>query len=255
MRSRLRGFEAGMDSDLTRGMIRFRPMLVPTLFVAPGLALLVGLGVWQIARLHEKEALIASVQSGLNSAPAPLDALLAVGATSAEWHHVRVSGQFLHDKEQYLFAQGPMGSTGVQVVTPLVQSDGKIVLVDRGFVPDQLRDPARRPQGQVAGQISLTGVLRLPEKPGAFTPAPDLNTRLWFVKDIPAIAKAAGVPALPVLVEADGAPNPGGWPLGGQTRVDIPNDHLQYAVTWFALALALMGVYFVYHHSRGRLTL
>lgn len=230
-------------------------MLVPTLFVAPGLALLIGLGVWQIARLHEKEVLIASVQAGFNSAPESLDKLLAAGAAGAEWHHVRVSGHFLHDKEQYLFAQGPMDANGVQVVTPLVQPDGKIVLVDRGFVPDQLRDPARRVQGQIAGKVSLTGVVRLPVKPGAFTPAPDLKTRLWFIKDVPAMAKAAGVPALPVLIEADATPNPGGWPLGGQTRIDIPNDHLGYAMTWFALALALLGVYFVYHHSRGRLTL
>lgn len=230
-------------------------MLVPTLFVAPGLALLIGLGVWQIARLHEKEMLIASVQAGFNSAPESLDKLLAAGAAGAEWHHVRVSGRFLHDKEQYLFAQGPMGATGVQVVTPFVQADGRIILVDRGFIPDRLRNPARRAQGEIAGQVSLTGVVRLPEKPGAFTPAPDLKTRLWFVKDVPAMAKAAGVPALPVLIEADATPNPGGWPLGGQTRIDIPNDHLGYAMTWFALALALLGVYFVYHHSRGRLTL
>lgn len=236
-------------------MIRFRPMLVPTLFVVPGLALLLGLGVWQIAQLHKKEALIASIQTGFNSAAEPLNQLLAAGSKNAEYHHVLVSGHFLHDKEQYLFAQGPMGAPGVQVVTPLVQPDGKIVLVSRGFVPDQLRDPARRAPGQIAGQISLTGVVRLPEKPGAFTPAPDPKTMLWFIKDIPAIAKAAGVRALPVLVEADATPNPGGWPLGGQTRVDIPNDHLAYAVTWFALALALLGVYFVYHHSRGRLTL
>lgn len=236
-------------------MIRFRPMLVPTLFVVPGLALLIGLGVWQIARLHQKETLIAAVQAGFNSAPQPLNELLAGGAAHAEWHHVRVSGRFLNDKEQYLFAQGPMGATGVQVVTPFVQPDSGIILVDRGFVPDSLRDPAQRLQGQIAGLVSLTGVLRLPEKPGPFTPAPDLKTRLWFVRDVPAIAKAAGVSVLPVLIDADATPNPGGWPLGGQTRIDIPNDHLQYAVTWFALALALLGVYFVYHHSRGRLTL
>lgn len=236
-------------------MIRFRPMLVPTLFVAPGLALLIGLGVWQIARLHQKEALIASVQAGFNSAPEPLNQLLTAGNASAEWHHVRISGHFLHNKEQYLFAQGPMGAIGVQVVTPLAEPDGRIVLVDRGFVPDGLRDPARRAQGQIAGPVSLTGVVRLTEKPGPFTPTPDLKTRLWFVRDIPSMAKAAGVPALPVLIDADAAPNPGGWPLGGQTRIDIPNDHLGYAMTWFALALALLGVYFVYHHSRGRLTL
>jgi surfeit locus 1 family protein len=184
----------------------------------------------------------------------PLADAVKIGIQHAEWRHVQVSGRFMHDREQYLFALGPLGATGVQVVTPLIQEDGTAVLVDRGFVPDQLKDPVRRMQGQESGDVSVSGVLRLSEKPGTFTPTPDLKRRLWFVKDIPAIAAAAGVSALPVLVEADAIPNPGGWPLGGQTRVDFPNDHLQYAVTWFGLALVLAGVYLLYHHSRERLT-
>jgi surfeit locus 1 family protein len=68
------------------------------------------------------------------------------------------------------------------------------------------------------------------------------------------MAKASGIQVPPVLIEADGTPNPGGWPLGGQTRVEFPNDHLQYAITWFGLALALSAVYLTYHRSRGRLS-
>jgi surfeit locus 1 family protein len=236
-------------------MIRFRPLLIPTLVLVPGLALLLGLGIWQIERLHEKEALIASVEAGLTAPPVPLKLLLQADPEAAEWRHVRLSGHFLHDREQYVFAQGPSGATGVQVITPLVEQDGDTVLVDRGFVPDALRDPMRRVQGQLEGEVSLMGILRLSQQPGAFTPRPDSATRLWFVKDVAAIAGAAGVEAAPVLIEVDATPNPGGWPLGGQTRVDFPNDHLQYAMTWFGLALALLGVYLVYHHSRGRLTL
>ena len=236
-------------------MIRFRPLLVPTLVLVPGLALLAGLGVWQIERLHEKEALIARVEAGLAAPPVAIKDALKTGPAAAEWRHVRLSGRFLNEHEQYVFAQGPQGATGVHVVTPLVQPDGDTVLVDRGFVPDALRDPARRLRGQLTGEVSLTGVLRLSQEPGAFTPQPEPKSRLWFVKDVPAIAKAAGVSVAPVLVEADLSPNPGGWPLGGQTRVDFPNDHLQYAMTWFGLALALLAVYLVYHHSRGRLTL
>jgi surfeit locus 1 family protein len=166
-----------------------------------------------------------------------------------------VTGRFLHDKELYLFAQGPRGAFGVHVVTPLVQDNGEAVLVDRGFVPDALRDPRTRPAGQVAGEVSVTGVLRVSQQPGLFTPAPNTTTRLWFVKDVPTMAKAAGLALPPIVIEADATPNPGGWPLGGQTRVDFPNDHLQYAMTWFGLALALVGVYLVYHRSRGRLSI
>jgi surfeit locus 1 family protein len=236
-------------------MIRFRPMLGPTLWFVPGVALLLGLGVWQIERLSEKEVLIASVESGMKAAPVPLADALKGGAANAEWHHVQVMGRFLHEKESYLFARGPMSAVGVQVITPLAQDNGETVLVNRGFVPAALRDPQTRAAGQIDGEVSLTGVLRLSQLPGPFTPAPDLKTRLWFVKDIPAIASSVGVGAPPVIVEADETPNPGGWPLGGQTNVDIPNDHLQYAITWFGLALALTGVYLLFHMRQGRLGL
>jgi len=234
--------------------IRFRPLLGPTLWFLPGLALLIGLGVWQLERLGEKEALIASVTTGMAAPAVPLAEALRQGA-NAEWRHVRVTGRFLHAKEMYLFAQGPRGAFGVQVVTPLVQNDGETVLIDRGFVPEALRNPRTREAGQAAGEVSVTGVLRLSQQPGLFTPAPNAATRLWFVKDVPGMAKAAGVAAPPIIIEADATPNPGGWPLGGQTRVDFPNDHLQYAMTWFGLALALTGVYLVYHGSRGRLSI
>jgi surfeit locus 1 family protein len=234
-------------------MLRFRPLLVPTLCLIPALALLLGLSIWQLDRLQQKETLIASVEAGLNGPAAPLDQLLKSGIAGAEWRRVSVFGHFLNDKEQYLFAQGPGGALGVQVITPLVMADGRTVLVDRGFVPDALRDPAQRWQGQLSNNVPVTGILRISQQPGLFTPAHDPATRLWFVKDVPAIANAAGVSAVPVLIEADAGPNPGGWPLGGQTRVDFPNDHLQYAITWFGLALTLLAVYFVYHHSRGRL--
>jgi surfeit locus 1 family protein len=235
-------------------MIRFRPLLLPTLCVVPALALLIGLGVWQIQRLSWKEALIAQVETGMKAPPEPLEAALAHDPAEAEWHHVRVTGRFLNDKEVYLFAQGPRNAVGVQIVTPLVQDGGRIVLVNRGFVPEALRAPATRAAGQIAGPTSLTGVLRLSQKPGPFTPAPDLKSRLWFVKNVPAIAAAMGISVeAPVIIEADAAPNPGGWPLGGQTIVDFPNDHLQYAISWFGLALALTGVYLLYHVRQGRL--
>jgi surfeit locus 1 family protein len=235
-------------------MIRFRPQLVPTLWFLPGLALLVGLGIWQIQRLHEKEALIASVEAGMKAPAAPLaDVIARDGPGNAEWHHVRVMGRFLHDKEVYIFAQGPLGASGVQVVTPFVEDSGETILVNRGFVPEALRKPEARSGGQIDGETALTGVLRLSQQGGLFTPAADVKSRMWFVKDVPGMATAMGVSVPPYIVEADATPNPGGWPLGGQTVVDFPNSHLQYAITWFGLALALTGVYLVYHAHQGRL--
>jgi len=236
-------------------MIRFRPLLGPTLWFLFGFALLAGLGVWQIERLDEKEALIATIQTGMGAAPVPLADVLNQGAAIGEYRHVRVTGRFLHESELYLFSRGPLGAVGVDIVTPLVQENGQTVLVDRGFVPDALRDPKTRQAGQTSGEVTLTGVLRLPQKPGMFTPPTDAGARLWFVKDVPSMAASLGLDAPPVLIEADATPNPGGWPLGGRTQTDIPNDHLQYAMTWFGLALALFAVYLIYHKGRGRLSI
>jgi surfeit locus 1 family protein len=224
----------------------FRPLLVPTLCFIPALALLVGLGVWQLERLQEKETLIASVAAGLSAAPEPIEQALAEGAAHAEWRHVRLSGRFLNAKEAYLFAQGPRNAIGVQVIAPFVLDSGGTILVNRGFVPDALRSPATREAGMIEGATAMTGVLRLTQKPGPFTPKPDPVSRLWYVKDVPAIAAALGVTVPAVIVEADATPNPGGWPLGGQTIVDFPNSHLQYALTWFSLALTLACFYVFY---------
>lgn len=137
---------------------------------------------------------------------------------------------------------------------PFVEDSGAVVLIDRGFVPDALRDPASREAGQPRGGVQVTGILRFSEEPGFFTPPPEAKSRLVFVKNVPAIASILHVrPQAPVLIEADASPNPGGFPLGGQTLVDFPNNHLAYAVTWFGLALALLAVYLLYHRRQGRL--
>jgi surfeit locus 1 family protein len=102
--------------------------------------------------------------------------------------------------------------------------------------------------------VHVTGVWRVPDPPGTFTPPPDSAKRIWFARDLKAIATADHLSlAAPVVIEADSAPNPGGWPRGGQTMVSFRNQHLSYAVTWFGLALCLLGVWLAYHISKGRI--
>ena len=143
-------------------------------------------------------------------------------------------------------------------MTPLSTDDGRIVLFNRGWVPQEQKDPAKRAQGQVTGRVDLTGIVRRNQERRQFAPenVPDKN--VWFHVDVPLMRGMAGGKPEPKLdaffLDADAAPNPGGLPIGGQTRLDIPNDHLQYAITWFLLALALAGVYLAYHWENGRLT-
>ena len=119
-------------------------------------------------------------------------------------------------------------------------------------------DPKHPERGAAFLPLSrrIVGVWRYGDAPGAFTPHPDLAKRIWYVRDVAAIARADHIkPAAPVLIEADATPNPGGWPKGGQTVVTFRNEHLQYAITWFLMAAGLLGVYLAYHVSKGRLGL
>jgi surfeit locus 1 family protein len=239
--------------------IRFRPLPGLTIATAIMLASLLGLGIWQLERLQWKLALIAHV-AGLMAAPAvSLDDVFQGQAhgriDEADYRRVRVQGRFLNDKEVYVFATGPDGGPVYHVITPLrADTNGALIFVDRGIVPPEVRDPARRPQGELGGDGEIVGILRGPDRSGWFTPPPDAAQRVFYARDLVVIADfvKAGT-AFPMFVDADATPIPGGWPKGGQTQIAFRNEHLQYAITWFALALGLAGVYLAYHAAQNRL--
>ena len=235
-------------------MTRFRPLFWPTLFTAPAVLLLLGLGSWQIQRLYWKQDLIAQRQVAVSAAPILATGNLEEDARGMEFHHVTDEGIFLHDKEIFLGATSEAGRQGYQVLTPLLEPGGRIVLVNRGFIPAELKDPAKRAAGQILGTVRVQGLLRLPPagKPTWFLPdnRPDLN--YWFWVDLPAMSAADKLDRVASFyIDTDASPNPGGWPKGGVTRLALPNDHLQYAITWFSLAVALMVIYFLFHRRNA----
>ena len=235
--------------------LRFRPLLGFTLLCLPIFLVLVGLGVWQLERLQWKRGLIAEMNHNLTAAPIGLDAAIALG-DRAQYRPVALAGRFENAKEIYLYTTGPNGVPVYHLLTPLVLFDGRAVLVDRGLVPAALRDPASRPGSEPDGIVHLVAIWRRPDKPGPFTPTPDIRHRVWFTRDLSGIARAENLRFVaPVILEAEGPTGGGPWPRGGQTRVDLPNDHLQYALTWFLLAGALIVIYFVYHRAQGRFLL
>lgn len=227
--------------------IRRYPGLTVATLIA--FAILMALGFWQLNRLHQKEALLAAIHAGLAGDTRPLPAAVADPAPWA-YKRVTVTGTFDHGREMHWFAPSVRDEVGYHVLTPLIRTDGVAVLVDRGWVPEAMRDAATRPRGQLAGVVTVTGIARIPRKPAFFVPAPRPERREWFGIDLAAMSKTAGYPLAPLVVEADATPNPGGLPMGGQTRVQIPNDHLQYAVTWFGFAATLIVIYIVYVRRR-----
>lgn len=242
-------------------MSRWRALMAPGLATLVAFAILIGLGAWQLERLAFKEDLIARIDARAHGAPGeivPEAHWPGWDPDADEFRRVRLTGTFEHDAEalvQGLFAgeDGGPPILGFFLFTPLRFADGARVLVNRGFVPAELREPAARPQSRPAGEATLTGLVRAAEPRNLFTPADVPAERRFFVKDPAAIAAAERLDrTAPFYVEADATPNPGGWPRGGQTRLDIPNNHLQYALTWFGLALTLVCVFGAFARKRLR---
>jgi surfeit locus 1 family protein len=232
---------------------------VPALFTLVGLALLTGLGVWQIERKAWKEALIDAIGRRMNEAPMllpPPERWPSLDAAHDEFTKVAFHAVFENEREALVFAgasafRPDVSGTGYWVFTPARLSDGARVVVNRGFVPEANKDPATRPVGLVATPVEIIGVLRWPEHAGLFTPAGDPARNLWFARDQLTIAAAKGWGNVaPFYLEQEAPVPPGGLPTPGKLMVALPNNHLQYALTWFALAIVLVTVFIAFARSR-----
>ena len=251
--------------------------MIRRLFAALCLALAAGfaaLGVWQVERRAWKLDLIAKVEARVRAAPS---ALPDDGSGDLAYRRVRVSGRLLNHRETFVQAVTTRGA-GWWVMTPLVLSptpcratpgihrtanlpavgcadgwmpgrarhDGaEVILVNRGFVPQERRDPGKRLSP--AGTVTVTGLIRITEPGGAFLRSNDPAANRWHSRDVAAIARARHLPrAAPFFIDADATPNPGGYPIGGLTIIAFRNNHLMYAITWFGLAvLSLVGAVLV----------
>ncbi|TCU65091.1 surfeit locus 1 family protein [Bradyrhizobium sp. R2.2-H] len=224
------------------------PSLWLTALLLIAFAILVALGVWQIERRAWKLALIDRVEQRVHAPAQPVPSPAswpAISAANDEYRHVSVSGRFLHDREtlvQAVTEEGP----GYWVLTPLKRSDGTLVLINRGFVPSERRAASTRRGGNPDGQVEITGLIRMTEPKGGFLRdnAPQHNR--WYSRDVAAIAAARGLhDVAPFFVDADAGSQIAGGPIGGLTVIRFPNNHLIYALTWFALAFMLAGKLFV----------
>ncbi|MEM6757924.1 MAG: SURF1 family protein [Pseudomonadota bacterium] len=209
-----------------------------------GVGILVWLGTWQVQRLGWKEGLLSSIEAQISADPQPLDA--AVTPSFQRYAPVTVTGTFGDRHIRMLASRKSIGPV-YRIIRPFAVEGASPILIDTGWVPDgtAVPDPAN-------GLLTLTGNLDAPIEADGFTPAPDLENNLWFARDVPAMADALGTrPILVVLREmpaTDLGVTP--WPVD---TAGIPNDHLQYAVTWFSLALiwGAMTAYFLLRTRRS----
>jgi surfeit locus 1 family protein len=238
--------------------MRDKRLLWPTLATLAAFAFLISLGNWQMRRLDWKQGLIGSIAERTHAAPVTLalaEERAGLGG-DVEYTRVKVEGQLLNDREILLYALDDNYGPGFHVITPLRLADGSIVLVNRGFVPNDLRDSAKRVAGQLSGDVTVTGLLRVADVQTMFVPGNDVAKNIWYWRDIDAMAKTLGADAPRVhryVIDAEAnPPTPGGWPKGGVTRLELPNRHFEYALTWYGLAGALVAVYLAFIATRWR---
>ncbi len=234
------------------GRKRFRPTFWATVFTIPALVILLGLGTWQLQRLGWKEEQIAIRQERSQPPGIELPARFPDPA-GVEFFRVRLTGEFLHDQEFYLGARTENGRVGIAVVTPFRLTDGRVLLVNRGWVPEDRRDPATRAEGQLQGEIEIAALLRTDGWKGVdFAKPPNKpEDRFYFWLDLPVMADYVDQPIITeVYADAVATEIPGGLPIGGQTRIQLKNDHLEYAITWYSFAVILAVIYFLFHYRR-----
>jgi surfeit locus 1 family protein len=223
---------------------------------ALGVAALVALGTWQLHRRAWKLDLIQRIENRVHAPPVAAPGRAewpTVTASTHEYRRVRATGVFLHERETLVRASTELGF-GFWVLTPLRTPDGTLVLVNRGFVPPERRDPATRAAGQIAGETTVTGLLRMTEPGGAFLRANDPSADRWYARDVAAIAAARGLgDVAPYFIDADAASSVPDGPVGGLTVIAFHNNHLIYAITWYALAMMLAGATAYIVREQGRL--
>jgi surfeit locus 1 family protein len=231
------------------------------LFVAVAICVLAALGTWQLERLSWKEGLIAELDAKLSAKPAdlpPRERWPRLEQTKEEFRRVAFPAEFLPGEEALVYSSGSSlrpdaAGPGYWVFSPARLTGGSIVAVNRGFVPEGKQDP--KAHAQPSGVIDIVGAMRWPEARGQFTPADEPQKNLWFARDPAAMAAAKNWGTIaPFYVDQEAPLAAGGLPKAGPLKASLPNNHLQYAVTWYGLAAVVLIAALFFWRSRRRAT-
>ena len=239
-----------------------RGLILPGVLSLAALAVLITLGNWQMQRLSWKENLIATISARVNEPVRVLPAAATWPSFEIDANEYRAffaRGRFRHQNEVQVYTvlsepKGSFGGAGYWVLTPFELEDGGIVIVNRGFVPQELKNPASRAEGQTEGIVRIAGLLRAREQPNYFTPTNDLAKNAWYRRDPAAIAHAFDLKNVaPFMLDATGEYRPDMLPQPNETKLTFTNNHLGYALTWYGLACTLIGVFtaFAWQRLRG----
>lgn len=231
-------------------------LVYPLILTLIALGVLVSLGNWQMERMAWKADLIKLVNERVASPAISFKELVqrSPKLEDVRFQPVRLRGTFDHSEERHYFLPYK-GKVGWHIITPFILETGEIVLVDRGFVPDALKEAKERPKGLITGLQEIEGLVRLSEKRNYFSPLNDVRQNKWYVRDLKELYGSLKMPkdrqsSWPFMVDQKRIATSGEWPLPGVTKVSFTDKHFGYALTWYGLALTLIGVFFAFAYSR-----
>ena len=231
----------------------FKPRLWPTLMTIPLLICLILLGNWQVERLDWKLSLIEKLKNRVEMATVPLPNQTS-HSDDLEYLSVSVSGIFVHDQEMTMYSVGPNGEPGYDLYTPFALDGGRIVIINRGWVHEKMKNQSDRPDTLVEGQVIINGLLRKPWAKLWYGPANEPENNNWFYGDIDEMVSAHNLnEVFPVYLFASKVDGDNTYPVAGRTEFNIVNNHLDYALTWYGLAIVLIGIYFIAHIRKKEL--
>jgi len=242
-------------------MNRVHFQLVPSLFFVIALAILLALGTWQVKRFSWKTNLIETINSRIDLPPQPLPSPRTwkrLDLDNMNYRPVKVSGRFNYKDEVHLFTQVPAGKAtysgaGYWVIVPFSLDGGGAVLVNRGFVPEKFKQQRTRLKSQVKGRQTITGFIKTDQGANYFTPETDFKKNIWYTRNIKAISEHLELEnAAPFLIAQSGDANKDRLPQPRELNVNLENRHLGYAITWYGLALTLIGVFVVFSFKSRR---
>ena len=234
-------------------------LAVPVAFALVALAAFIGLGTWQLQRKAWKDALIASLEQRLSAPPVdlpPRERWPQLDPAEDEFRHLKFSAAFVPGAEALVYTtgsalRGDVSRPGYWVLAPARLATGGLVVVNRGFVPEGRQDPASRAGGEITAIVEMVGALRWPEARGIFSPNDQPARNLWFVRDPVGIASTKGWgDVAPFYVELESPQSPGGLPRAGPLKASLRNEHLQYAITWYGLAVVVVVMFAFWLRAR-----
>jgi surfeit locus 1 family protein len=234
-----------------------RSLILPGALSVIALAILISLGNWQMQRLAWKENLIATISKRVKETPQILPASpesLSFDLAQEEYRPYIAEGRFLHQHEVQVYtvlsdAKGAYSGAGYWILTPLQRAEGSIVIVNRGFAPQEKKEPISRPEGQ----LRVAGLLRAPEQTNLFTPSNDPKRNAWYSRNPSEIERALGLKnVLPFMLDETREYHVGHLPQPNETKLIFTNNHLGYALTWYGLACTLIGVFSAFAWQRLR---